>query len=99
MKEDIVNNLRAKVKEVEAHVSRPACAWPRRRFAAPSTEPSQTIADAYERAQPGQPIVVVHDPRRCGSAPVEETHIRKVQTDKPSRSRLMRIRTRRLTAK
>jgi membrane fusion protein (multidrug efflux system) len=85
MKEDIVNNLRAKVKEVEAQLS-----LARLRLAETTiTSPidgvvSQTIADAGERVQPGQPIVVVNDPRDVWiSANIEETHIRKVRDGQP----------------
>ena len=45
---------------------------------------SQTIADAGERVQPGQPIVVINDPRDVWvSANIEETHIRKVRDGQP----------------
>jgi len=82
MKEDVVKNLRAKVKEVEAQLS-----LARLRLAETTiTSPidgvvSQTIADAGERVQPGQPIVVINDPHDVWiSANIEETHIRKVHT-------------------
>jgi len=85
MKEDMINNLRAKVKEVEAQLS-----LARLRLAETTiTSPidgvvSQTIADAGERVQPGQPIVVVHDPREVWiSANIEETYIRKVRDGQP----------------
>ena len=85
MKEDIVNNLRAKVKEVEAQL-----ALARLRLAETTiTSPidgvvSQTITDAGERVQPGQPIVVVNDPQDVWiSANIEETHIRKVHDGQP----------------
>jgi membrane fusion protein, multidrug efflux system len=81
MKEDTINNLRAKVKEVEAQLS-----LARLRLAETTiTSPidgvvSQTIADAGERVQPGQPIVVVNNPRDVWiSANIEETYIRKVR--------------------
>jgi len=85
MKEDMINNLRAKVKEVEAQLS-----LTRLRLAETTiTSPidgvvSQTIADAGERVQPGQPIVVVNDPRDVWiSANIEETYIRKVRDGQP----------------
>src|SRR5262245_30751860 len=85
MKEDIVNNLRAKAKEVEAQL-----ALARLRLAETTiTSPidgvvSKTIADAGERVQPGQPIVVVNDPQDVWiSANIEETHIRKVRDGQP----------------
>ena len=85
MKDDVVKNLRAKVKEVEAQLS-----LARLRLAETTiTSPiggvvSQTIADAGERVQPGQPIMVVNDPRDVWiSANIEETHIRKVREGQP----------------
>lgn len=87
MKVDTVHNLRAKVKEVEAQL-----ALARLRLAETTiTSPidgvvSQTIADAGERVQPGQPIVVVNDPREVWiSANIEETHIRKLREGQPVR--------------
>ena len=45
---------------------------------------SQTIADPGERVQPGQPIMVINDPRDVWvSANIEETAIRKVQVGQP----------------
>lgn len=85
MQEDVVKNLRARVKEVEAHLS-----LARMRLAETTiTSPidgvvSQVIADAGERVQPGQAIVVIHDPRDVWiSANIEETHIRKVRAGQP----------------
>jgi multidrug resistance efflux pump len=85
MKEDVVKNLRAKVKEVEAQLS-----FARLRLVETTiTSPidgivSQIIADAGERVQPGQPIVVINDPHDVWiSANIEETHIRKVRHGQP----------------
>lgn len=85
MKEDMLNHLRARVKEAEAQLS-----LARLRLAETTiTSPidgvvSQTIADAGERVQPGQPIVVVNDPRDVWiSANIEETYIRKVRDGQP----------------
>lgn len=85
MKKDMVHHLRAKVKEVEAQLS--LARW--RLAETTITSPiagvvSQTIADAGERVQPGQPIVVIHDPRDVWiSANIEETHFRKVREGQP----------------
>ena len=85
MKEDIVNNLRAKVKEVEAQLSLAHLRLAETTITSPiDGVVSQTIADAGERVQPGQPIVVINDPRDVWvSANIEETHIRKVRDGQP----------------
>jgi membrane fusion protein (multidrug efflux system) len=85
MKADIVNNLRAKVKEVEAQLSLARLRLTETTITSPiDGVVSQTIADAGERVQPGQPIVVVNDPRDVWiSANIEETHIRKVRDGQP----------------
>jgi len=81
MKEDLVNNLRAKVKEVEAQLALARLRLAETTIISPiDGVVSQSIADAGERVQPGQPIVVVNDPRDVWiSANIEETHIRKVR--------------------
>lgn len=85
MKEDIVNNLRAKVQEVEVHVSLARLRLAETTIRSPiDGVVSQTIADTGERVQPGQPIMVVNDPRDVWvSANIEETHIRKVRDGQP----------------
>ena len=85
MKEDLVNSLRAKVKEVEAQLALARLRLAETTISSPvDGVVSQTIADAGERVQPGQPIVVVNDPRDVWiSANIEETHIRKVRHGQP----------------
>ncbi|GIX48962.1 MAG: hypothetical protein KatS3mg131_3173 [Candidatus Tectimicrobiota bacterium] len=83
--EEVVKHLQAKVQEAEARL-----ALARLRLAETTlTSPvdgvvSQVIADAGEYVQPGQPIVIVHDPRDVWiEANIEETHIRKVRVGQP----------------
>jgi len=85
MKQDMVQNLRAKVKEVEAQLALARWRLAETTIISPiAGVVSQTIADAGERVQPGQPIVVIHDPRDVWiSANIEETHIRKVRAGQP----------------
>jgi len=81
MKEETVQNLRARGKEAEAPL-----ALARIQLAATTITSridgvvSQTIADPGERMQPGQPIVVINDPQDVWiEANSEETSMRKVQ--------------------
>jgi membrane fusion protein (multidrug efflux system) len=85
MKEDMVQNLRAKVKEVEVQLSLARWRLAETTIISPiDGVVSQTIADAGERVQPGQPIVVINDPQDVWiSANIEETHFRKVREGQP----------------
>lgn len=85
MKDDAVKNLQAKVKEVEAHLALARMRLTETVIVSPiDGVVSQTIADPGERVQPGQPIVVVHDPKDIWvSANIEETSIRKVRHGQP----------------
>jgi membrane fusion protein (multidrug efflux system) len=85
MKEEAVKNLRAKVKEAEAQLELARIQLAETVITSPVDGiVSQTIADAGERVQPGQPVVVVNDPQDIWiEANIEETHIRKVQIGQP----------------
>ena len=87
MKADGVNNLRAKVKEVEVQLALARLRLAETRIVSPiDGVVSQTIADAGERVQPGQPILVVNDPLDVWvSANIEETHFRKLREGLPVR--------------
>jgi membrane fusion protein (multidrug efflux system) len=76
-----MKNLRAKVKEAQAQLDLARIQLAETRIISPiDGVVSQTIADAGERVQPGQPIAIVNDPRDVWiEANIEETHIRKVQ--------------------
>lgn len=87
VKGDMVNNLRARIKEVAAQLGLARMRLAETTIISPiDGVVSQTIADAGERVQPGQPIVVVHDPHDVWiSANIEETHIRKLREGQPVR--------------
>ena len=82
MREETVKNLRAKVKEAEAQLDMARIQLAETRISSPvDGVVSQTIADAGERVQPGQPIAIVNDPRDVWiEANIEETYIRRVQS-------------------
>ena len=85
MKEALVHSLQAKVKEGEAQVALARLRLAETTIVSPiDGVVSQTIADASERVQPGQPILVINDPRDIWiSANIEETHFRKVRLGQP----------------
>jgi membrane fusion protein (multidrug efflux system) len=85
MKEEVVKNLRAKVKEAMAQLELARIQLAETRITSPiDGVVSQTIADAGERVQPGQPIAIVNDPKDVWvEANIEETSIRKVQVGQP----------------
>lgn len=85
MKEEAVKNLRARVKEAEAQLALARMQLAETVITSPVDGiVSQTIADAGERVQPGQPIVVVNDPQDVWiEANIEETRLRKVQVGQP----------------
>lgn len=85
MKEQVVKNLRAKVKEAEAQLDLSRIRLTETTVISPiDGVVSQTIADPGERVQPGQPIVIVNDPKDVWvEANIEETYIRDVRVGQP----------------
>jgi membrane fusion protein (multidrug efflux system) len=85
VKEELVKNLQAKIKEAQAQLDLARLRLAETRIISPvDGVVSQTIADAGERVQPGQPIMVVNDPLDVWiSANIEETDIRKVRQGQP----------------
>jgi membrane fusion protein (multidrug efflux system) len=81
VKEEMVKNLRAKVKEAQAQLDLARMQLAETHIISPiDGVVSQTIADAGERVQPGQPIAIVNNPKDVWiEANIEETYIRKVQ--------------------
>jgi membrane fusion protein, multidrug efflux system len=86
VKEEVVKNLRAKVKEAQAQLDLARIQLAETRITSPiDGVVSQTIADAGERVQSGQPIAIVNDPKDVWiEANIEETYIRKVQPGQPA---------------
>jgi membrane fusion protein (multidrug efflux system) len=86
VKEEVVKNLRAKVKEAQAQLDLARIQLAETRITSPiDGVVSQTIADAGERVQPGQPIAIVNDPKDVWiEANIEETHIRRVRPGQPA---------------
>lgn len=85
MKAAVVKNLRARVKEAEAQLTLAHIGLEETRILSPiDGVVSQVIADAGERVQPGQPIVVVNDPQDVWvEANIEETEIRDIRVGQP----------------
>lgn len=85
MKQEVLKNLQAKVKEARANLELAHIRLTETRIVSPLTGVvSQVIADPGERVQPGQPIVIVNDPRDVWiEANIEETHIRDVRIGQP----------------